>query len=1216
MDPVLWRHSVRPDFVGPLPAYGYGELNELLTAADYATAGGYSDGLLASSASGGGAGGGSGGAPARAAGAPGVLFLDFDGARVYSRTGDFWLGSSFVDVPGYNLAAFGWGGRERESVDAIRQFVAEDYAAYNVLVTTAAPAGGEYTTIYVGGGNDWFRPGSGVIGVATYDPGNRDASNYGFAFAEELGLYRGYCGADLLGFSEYLANLIAHEAAHTFGADHVSDVTELMNPYLPIAPRRMMFGQGTVPGASRVQDTQSLLGTNLGYLDGPDDCANTAAGAQRVSPNGTIGGLLERRDDVDAFVFTVPTDGTGGVSVKAPVFGNLDARLEAYRKSDGSLMVRGGEGGGEWDAYGAFPVRAGEQYVVEVSSAAGGSSGRYTVEVTVSQGAPAPLLRVTDGMEPGEDRQMDFGAVMVGGARSGTVQIANAGTAELVVGQLTATGPFTLSLGSQAGVSGDDIRIAPGGVETVVVTFGPGQAGPQTGTVTIGSNDAAAPAVTLFLAGQGQTAQADIAAPATVDFGEVQRGTIGQAGATIRNEGQDRLIISKIAVTAPFVWEGSGGELSVEAGRSVMLPVALEAGQRGRVEGQMRVFTNDPDESVVTVALTAQVCGGALAVEESAQAPDDGQVDFGAVRVGETGQQTITLRNTGDGPLTITSVSLAGPFFLRSSDQFGEGGLVLPAGQAAGLEAAFTPVGLGSATGRLMIASDDPDLPTATVQLAAAGVGGILEVHEADGADDGQVSGGSFAAGQGQTFDAWEMSNHGTAPLTVQLALAWGEDFELGGPAAVTLAPGEAYTVRVQIDSQTARRVSDVLSLTADDVGGTTAEVGLVGDGHAVIGAGQRYQFLDQTGDRVTVSLTGEARAMVVLGAAGEADIASIEVLGATGREALRIWVAGEGRTRVGRIAGGRLRAIEAPGVDLLGGSVELAGLERLRRGAVLGGSEIGFAAEGGAAVQVGAIGGESRITVAGRLDSFGSGDFVSGRVSSEAAGRVRVRGVLAGELAVGGDLERVAVGGDLTGAVHVTGSIGTVQIAEGDLTGWVAAGADIGRLLALHGRLGGAVRAGDEIDRIVAEDGRGADIRAGQRIGRLVARGNWEDCLVAVAAEAQSQQGQSAWATEAGAALEVLRVGGTFSGSTVAVGVAPDGTGCFLNGRPSATAGAIGQVVINEVDTDNQHDPFGLVARDGIGRLTVSRQMLPPQGYQQGDFVVAVLGSSAAGER
>ena len=95
-------------------------------------------------------------------------------------------------------------------------------AATVTVVTADEPASGEYTTIYVGGDNSWFYPGSSVIGVASYDIGNTDPSNFGFIFTEELSIYQQYSYGDLDRFSEYMGNVITHEAGHTFAVDNVN----------------------------------------------------------------------------------------------------------------------------------------------------------------------------------------------------------------------------------------------------------------------------------------------------------------------------------------------------------------------------------------------------------------------------------------------------------------------------------------------------------------------------------------------------------------------------------------------------------------------------------------------------------------------------------------------------------------------------------------------------------------------------------------------------------------------------------------------------------------------------------------------------------------------------------------------------------------------------------------------------------------------------------
>ncbi len=332
-----------------------------------------------------------------------TLFLDFDGARVYSRSGDFWLGSDYIDIPAYDLSMYGWDGLENQSISYITQFVQEDYAAYHIEVTSVEPASGEYTTIYVGGTNDWFRSGSSVIGVATYDVGNTDASNFGFAFTEELALYQQpyYSNGSVLAFSEYVANLISHEAAHTYGANHVSDPSCMMNPYLPLTPRTQSFGSGTIPGSSQTQDTQSLLGDNLGYTAaGGDDYGDTRTTASLTTVNSTIEGLLERRDDVDAFTFIAGQTSEITVAIDTGIFGNLNSYLQIVRTDNGSLIAENNDLQST-DSGVAFDATAGTSYTILVSGYNYVSSGSYTLSITGPEADGALIIAEIDGCDDG-----------------------------------------------------------------------------------------------------------------------------------------------------------------------------------------------------------------------------------------------------------------------------------------------------------------------------------------------------------------------------------------------------------------------------------------------------------------------------------------------------------------------------------------------------------------------------------------------------------------------------------------------------------------------------------------------------------------------------------------------------------------------------------------------------------------------------------------------
>ena len=341
---------------------------------------------------------------------------------------------------------------------------------------------------------------------------------------------------------------------------------------------------------------------------------------------------------------------------------------------------------------------------------------------------------------------------------------------------------------------------------------------------------------------------------------------------------------------------------------------------------------------------------------------------------------------------------------------------------------------------------------------------------------------------------------------------------------------------------------------------------------------------------------------------AGRVEGRGIVVTGATERTTVRIMNRGE-VCQVGSLTiDGDVRNVQLRGVDVVGEGIEIEGaagrvdLARLRNGADV---HVGGNAK---MLRVESVGVGSEIDVEGDVNVLMAGEFVGATWTSRSLGRAMFQGAFVGELEVTqGDLGTLAIReGDLVGAVNVAGSIGSVQIKEGNLPGSVWAGDDIARILAPRGCVTGTIEAGRTIERIVAEETDGAEIRAGEALGRVDVRGDMFETIVAVGSSAAAgQTGEPGEVTEA--FLSSLRVGGTFGGSTVAVGVTPDAEGCFITGSAASAAGTIGRVDLGAVATEGEGDPFGVVARDAIDQLLVGREKLRT-GLQWENFYVEVL--------
>lgn len=1154
--------------------------------------------------------------PAGASGTS-TLFLDFDGARVYSRVGDFWLGSDYVDIPAYNLTMFGWGGREAESKNYITEFIREDYAAYNINVTTTQPTSGEYTTLYVGGTCDWFRPGSSVIGVATYDVGNQDNSNYGFAFTEELGIYQSYSGGSLLNFSEYVANLVTHEAAHTYGANHISDTTEMMNPYLPITPRQLMFGQGPIPSSTETQDTQTLLGTTIGYAHGADDYGSTLSTASTISASGSTQAMLEKRNDVDAFKFTASQTGAINISLVTTVYGNLNGVVSVYRSSDSNLIAQNDDYGSSDDPWLSVNVVSGQQYTLLVSSSSGGTSGRYTL--TLDGGPVTPDISIADNSGSTSDQAVDFGAVTINTSGTATVTITNSGLSNLVISQLTAGGVFSCSPTSQSGTSADDITITPGSQRAVTVSYQPQAAGTSNGTLTIVSNDPDHPTMTVSLAGQGQAPQPDIALAAasghlqgaTLNWGAIDRGVTQTETLTLHNDGYSTLTISSITTSGEFgIFSGyQGGTVSIQPDGQLTLVLQVGDDQRGVLTGLLQIASNDPDEALTTIDLQAQVVGGVLAIHENAQTADDNQIDFGDVYVGETIQQNITLTNAGDAALTVTGLSVDGGFVAgttlnvnTSSDD-----IVLAVNQSVTVTLAFSPQGASVATGTVTIQTDDSEFPMATVALQAEGKVGALEITELDGLNDGQFDAGSLPLGQNYPVGVWQVTNHGNQALTISLSLEHRTNLALQGNSVLTLAADQTTTITVALTTAYACIVTDTLSLIANDAISTHQTLAVSVDAYALVTNRQSYSFTDHDGDHVRISLRGDAQAKVTIGQDDQPDIQAIEFLDGGHARSLTISVS-QGSTRLGRLTGhADIDTLKAPDVVLAGAGIALDGTIKTLQLRGIDQANCDFVVDN-SSLRLGDITGDSRLNLTGSVRSFAANSFTGGQFTADDVGQIVIDGELNAGIRVGGDLDLLMLRhGDLRGSLQVDGTLKQAVLSEGDLLGNITAGQDIQRLLAARGTIEGSVHAGAAMGLVRANNINQARLTALNSIDRVVVLNNMVDSLVAVGYDPYGSTSHKTALPAVNARLNALSVNGTFASSTVAVGVAPDDQGSFINGSGNVATGILGTARLAHVETSNSNSPFGIVAQDNVDRLLVNRRSISDT-YQENDFVVNVL--------
>jgi hypothetical protein len=156
-----------------------------------------------------------------------TLLLDFNG-----HFEDAWENSrgEFEDIetPAFNLEGLAglFSQREQEIIRQAWAVVAEDFAPFDINVTTIEPANPDHamvTRVAIGGHpSDWYRNDSSPSGTSSIGSFTSDVPNLGFAFSEvliDVAANRDYTDAEL---ALIIGNTVSHEAGHGFGLRHQS----------------------------------------------------------------------------------------------------------------------------------------------------------------------------------------------------------------------------------------------------------------------------------------------------------------------------------------------------------------------------------------------------------------------------------------------------------------------------------------------------------------------------------------------------------------------------------------------------------------------------------------------------------------------------------------------------------------------------------------------------------------------------------------------------------------------------------------------------------------------------------------------------------------------------------------------------------------------------------------------------------------------------------
>ena len=342
---------------------------------------------------------------------------------------------------------------------------------------------------------------------------------------------------------------------------------------------------------------------------------------------------------------------------------------------------------------------------------------------------------------------LGLGEIEVGDRITETITIDNSGTGPLAVTDIQSDIAGITFSETQFTVPADQSH-------DITVTFNPQAEGAITGTIDIQSNDPENATISLTLTGSVTAIPVPSIAlvQESLRLGEIEVGNRITETITIDNSGTGPLTVTDIRSDIAGI-TFSETQFTVPADQSHDITVTFNPQAEGAITGTIDIQSDDPENATISLTLTGLVT--AIPVPSIALIQES--LGLGEIEVGNRITETITIDNSGTGPLAVTDIQsdIAGITF--SETQF-----TVPADQSHDITVTFNPQAEGAITGTIDILSDDPE--NATISLTLTGsVTGPRTRSDFDGSGEIDFSDFLlFAEAFGTANEKFDLNNSGS----------------------------------------------------------------------------------------------------------------------------------------------------------------------------------------------------------------------------------------------------------------------------------------------------------------------------------------------------------------------------------------------------------------------------------------------------------------------
>jgi hypothetical protein len=376
------------------------------------------------------------------------------------------------------------------------------------------------------------------------------------------------------------------------------------------------------------------------------------------------------------------------------------------------------------------------------------SSGSASQKVTVSGTATA--MNVTPS-------SLSFGSVNLGTTSAPqVVSVTNVSTSSVAITSVTFTGSNTTDF-VQTNNCGSSL--GAGASCAINVTFTPGGTGSRSATLNLNDKGGASPQ-TVALSGTGNPTGSgpQITFNTTsVNFGnENYNSTTKPQTVVVYSTGSSSLGITSVTTTGNFAVSTNGCPSSLSPGANCTVSVTFTPKSVGTLSGTLNVADNAP-QSPQTVALTGTGVGAAPVLNPTA-------LTFALQVVGTfSPSQPVTLTNTGNASLTITSISAPANY-----SQTNNCGSSVAAGASCTINVTFVPTKSGTLTGSITVA--DNGAGSSSQKITLTGTATYVSLSPVS------LSFGTVSVGQSGASQNVTLANLGTTSVSITSIGMTGND--------------------------------------------------------------------------------------------------------------------------------------------------------------------------------------------------------------------------------------------------------------------------------------------------------------------------------------------------------------------------------------------------------------------------------------------------------